>query len=349
LKTIAETAFQRLSQGTPLVLAKITSQKGATPRTAGTQMVVTTEEEPVGTIGGGLVEATIIEQSRRLLSGGAARFERFDLGHADVASMDMICGGDLEILLDPIFPSRESVDLFDGWRQMETHGHGGVFVIALQRSAERVDRIYHALLYGDGRVKGHLPLTPPAVASLAQTGQSAKAMQIVFVEDHHVILEPILKPKTAFVVGAGHVAQPTARMLAMVGFRVVVLDDREAFANPRRFPDVHTVQVLPDLNDPFNGMSVDAQSFIVILTRGHLYDMAVLAKALETEAGYIGMIGSRRKRDAIFQRLRKDGVTEAALQRVHSPIGLDIGAETPAEIAVSIVAEMIAENCKLNM
>lgn len=338
---IAEAAYECLDRGDPLVLAKIISQQGSTPRTAGTQMVVTGGGAHFGTIGGGLMEAKVIEQCVGLMNGGSARFETFDLGFTDMASMDMICGGGLEILLDPLMPSPDLVDLFDGWRQMRTRGEEGVFLIVAERKGERVGEIHHGLVRADGSTSGQLPLSAAAVASLLKDGRSAKAMITAEVEGRFVIVEPICKPRIAYVVGAGHVAQPTAHMAQRVGFQVVVLDDREAFANRERFPEVHEVRVLSDLDDPFGEMPVDRDGFIVIVTRGHLYDKRVLASALRTEAGYIGMIGSRRKRDAIFHRLRKEGVSEEALQRVHSPIGLNIGAETPAEIAVSIVAEMI--------
>ncbi len=338
---IAEAAFECLSRGEPLVLAKIISQQGSTPRTAGTQMVVTGGGTHFGTIGGGVMEARVIEQCLGLLTGGGACFETFDLGQADMASMDMICGGGLEILLDPLVPSAEHVALFNGWRRMRAGGEEGGFLIVVERTEGRVEKIHHGLVHADGRVWGRLPLSKDAIASLVQKGRSARVMTIVEVEGLYVIVEPICKPRIAFVVGAGHVAQPTAHLAHLAGFQVVVLDDRDAYANRQRFPDAHEVRVLPDLDDPFKEMRVDRDSFVVIVTRGHLYDKSVLAAALRTEAGYIGMIGSRRKRDAIYKRLRNEGFGEDELKRVHSPIGLNIGAETPAEIAVSIVAEMI--------
>jgi xanthine dehydrogenase accessory factor len=150
-----------------------------------------------------------------------------------------------------------------------------------------------------------------------------------------------------YCFGAGHVAVPTAHLASLVGFRVVVVDDREEYANTERFPDADEVRVIDDYNRAFEGFEIDADSFIVILTRGHRYDREVLEQSLKTKAGYIGMISSRKKRDTVYQTLIKEGVTTAdRLAYVHSPIGLSIGAETPEEIAVSIVGEMIAERGK---
>jgi xanthine dehydrogenase accessory factor len=341
MTTIAETAYQWLRRGEPLVLAMIASQQGSTPRSAGTQMIVAGGGKNFGTIGGGLLEAKVMAQCDALLGGGAGQWMRFDLSYTEVAGSDMICGGGLEVLLDPVAATMENATFFERWHQMTAVGEEGLLVIAIQRDGERIAAIHHGLVQADGRVHGHLPLSAAALQAIVGAGRAASAMQTLEVEDHHVIVEPIRKPKTAFFLGAGHVARPTAHLAALVGFRVVVLDDRDAFASPERFPDAQVVRVLADFEHPFDGVKVDKESFIVIVTRGHLHDKVVLAQALRTEAGYIGMIGSRRKRDQIFKRLRAEGFGEEDLQRVHSPIGLDIGAETPEEIAVSIVAEMI--------
>jgi len=128
---------------------------------------------------------------------------------------------------------------------------------------------------------------------------------------------------------------------AGLGFRTTVLDDREEFASRERFPSPVEVVVLEDFSDCLSKCPIDEESYLVIVTRGHLHDKAVLSQALRTRAGYIGMIGSKRKRDSIYRALLDEGFSRDDLGRVHSPIGLDIGAETPEEIAVSIAAELI--------
>jgi xanthine dehydrogenase accessory factor len=130
-------------------------------------------------------------------------------------------------------------------------------------------------------------------------------------------------------------------MASMTGFAVTVLDDREEFASPQRFPQARTV-VLPDFGQAFAQLTITPQCYVVIMTRGHLHDKTVLEQALKTPACYVGMIGSRRKRDALYDQLRSEGVDESSIARCHCPIGLEIGARTPEEIAVSIMAEIIA-------
>ena len=149
-----------------------------------------------------------------------------------------------------------------------------------------------------------------------------------------------------FLFGAGHVAVPTAHIAALVGFRVVVIDDRPEFANAERFPSASRIVVTDDFNQALKGLDIDRDSFIVIVTRGHQFDREVLEQSLKTSAGYIGMISSRKKKEAIFQALIARGFNKERLEEVHSPIGIPIGGETPEEIAVSIVAELIQERSR---
>ena len=160
-------------------------------------------------------------------------------------------------------------------------------------------------------------------------------------ENQRFFIEPTFVPGTVFLFGAGHVSQQVAEVAALVKFRTVVLDDREEFANPQRFPKADQIIVLLSFEQAFAGLEIDSDSYVVIVTRGHLHDKTVLEQALRTKAGYIGMIGSRRKRDMLYQTLLSEGFTQEDIDRVHCPIGLNIGGETPEEIAVSIVAELI--------
>jgi xanthine dehydrogenase accessory factor len=154
------------------------------------------------------------------------------------------------------------------------------------------------------------------------------------------LIEAVRPGYSVVVFGAGHVSQQVVPLCENVGFQTIVLDDRPEYACQKRFTGQTEVVVL-DSFDNWNGLTIDAGSYIVILTRGHIHDKKVLAQALRTQAGYIGMIGSRRKRDKIYQALREEGFSQQDISRVYSPIGLDIGAETPAELAVSIVGELI--------
>ena len=152
---------------------------------------------------------------------------------------------------------------------------------------------------------------------------------------------------TAYIFGGGHVAYALEPVLRHVDFRTVVIDDREEYANSERYPHAERTIVTDDFNNAFDEIQTDDDSYIIIVTRGHRGDLQVLRQAIGRPFAYLGMIGSRRKNNLLFDELRKEGVTEEQIARVHAPIGLSIGSETPEEIAISIVAEIIQERAAL--
>jgi xanthine dehydrogenase accessory factor len=161
-----------------------------------------------------------------------------------------------------------------------------------------------------------------------------------------IFVEPILPPADLYIFGAGHVAASLYKIARLAGFDVTVIDDREAYANRERFPEAHQV-IAEDFEKAAAQLSPSESSYIVIVTRGHRDDMRMLRWAVQTPARYVGMIGSKRKTITIFKELQKEGLQPHLFERVHAPIGLDIGAVTPEEIAVSITAELIAKRRKV--
>jgi len=156
-----------------------------------------------------------------------------------------------------------------------------------------------------------------------------------------VVIEPVLPPPRVYIIGAGHVSVPLCRVAKIAGFEVIVVDDRIKYANRQRFPEADEVKAGP-IAEVARGFSYGDNAYVVIVTRGHKMDEEALRVFLEYDTAYIGVIGSVRKSEKIFNRLEKDGISRERLDRVHSPIGLDIGGGTPGEIAVSIVAELVA-------
>jgi len=155
-----------------------------------------------------------------------------------------------------------------------------------------------------------------------------------------LLLDPIQDKPTLLIAGGGHIALPLVKLGAILGFRVVVLDDRQEYANRERFPEADMV-ICQDFDAALSKVKVTSSTYLIIVTRGHALDELVLRRTITSKAAYIGMIGSQTKIRTVFERLRKDGVPEEAIRRVYAPIGLDIGGETPEEIAVSIVAEIV--------
>lgn len=325
---------ETLSRKQPLVMALILSQEGSTPRTTGTRMMIGADGY-VGTIGGGRIEASVMETAREMLHKPGAVTISFDLTSEIADAMDMVCGGKLEILIDSIAPNETNRLFFSSLLQMLDQRQKGLMVTELLESG--VLQVRHAVLHEDGVVIG----TPDFEMEIDSIPKKLRAPILIQSGDRRFFIEPVMAPGTVYLFGAGHVSLQTAILAKRVGFEVVVLDDRMEFANTSRFSDADDVRVPASFEIAFEGLEIHADSYLVILTRGHLHDKTVLQQALKTPAGYIGMIGSRKKRDAVYQALENEGFTAKDFQKVHCPIGLSIGAQTPEEIAVSIVAELI--------
>lgn len=340
-------ACRLLSEKQRFILAKIVSRQGSAPRLAGTKMLITREGQIYGTIGGGLLEASTIKAAMDVFAGEPPRFIRFDLTHEVVETMDMICGGETEVFLDLIEPSHENMQIFTRWKHALQNGETCYFTTVTIGDSKDIDQVSRCLIYRNGEVFGKLPDGALNVQELLGRAGESPGMLVITFDRVTMILEQSVKPKEVYIFGAGHVAQPVSQIASMVGFLVFVLDDRIEFANSKRFPDADEVRVIEDFDGALADLCIDEDAFIVILTRGHRHDKTVLIQALKTRAGYIGMISSRRKRDLIYQSLMEQGFTQEDLNRVHAPVGLSIGAETPEEIAVSIVAELIQKRAQL--
>jgi xanthine dehydrogenase accessory factor len=157
-----------------------------------------------------------------------------------------------------------------------------------------------------------------------------------------IFVEPVIPQPQAFIFGGGHVSKSISKVATIAGFSTIIVDNREAFANKQRFPEAEATYA-EEYEDVFQKLSITSSSYLIIVTRGHRDDMRVLRWAVETPARYVGMIGSQRKTIAIYKELEKEGIAPEKLARVYAPVGIDIGAITPEEIAVSIVAELIAQ------
>ncbi len=345
--SIIQTANALLQKQETFVIASIIHSEGSAPRTAGSRMIVTQDGQGVGTIGGGLLEAKVMQKARTIIDQRASpEFITFDLTHEDTTAMDMICGGRVTVLADPIEPSPENQQIFAQWEALRQNRDKGYFLTVVFGSEQKIERIAHAVVDAHDTVHGALALDAETLARIKGEARHSR-FQCLHTADAMVMVDPACPPYTAYFFGAGHVARPTLHLAAMTGFRTVVLDDRADFANQERFPEADEIHVLENFEKALQSLSIDSNAFIVIFTRGHLYDRTVLEQALRTPASYIGMIGSRKKRNAIYAALMNSGFQKQDIDRVHSPIGLSIGAQTPEEIAVSIASELIQHRAQI--
>ncbi len=292
--------------GEQAALATVIHASGSTPRHAGAKMIVRVDGTTIGTIGGGRIELETVEAGKAVASGatGAHRLKKH-LTH-DLA---MCCGGEMELWIEPIDGGR--------WKALDE---------ASRRIAKRTACPLVTLVNAQGG-KDVLP------------GQRGAAR----LEDDRFV-EPLAPPERLVIFGAGHVAHATAPMAAKVGFQVIVCDEDEAWAQPARFPDAAAILGTFDPADLAKELpAFGPGDWVLILTRDHAVDQKILEALLpRTELAYLGLIGSRGKLGRFKKRLTAKGIgDDAAWARLRSPVGLDIRAETPEEIAVAIVAELI--------
>ena len=347
-ESMAKIICKKLENHTPLILASMVELHGSSPRHGGAKMVVDEQSKSYGTIGGGLLEATVITEAVDALSKRQSRLLSFDLTGENAYSQDMICGGRTRILLDFVSAKPENIKLFRSMHDVIRAGRD-IFLLTVYKEKEQnhaIEVLGHAIFTPDGKIAGDYSWEESDLDWIRAESRGLPTTNVISRGDIHVVIDPIRKIEILYCFGAGHVALATAHLAALAGFHIVVIDDRAEFANKERFPEADEVRVVDDFSNAMDGLPIDEDSYIVIVTRGHAFDRAVLKQSLKTKAGYIGMISSKRKRDTIYQALIAEGVSREALTRVHSPIGIPIGGETPVEISISIVAELISERYK---
>jgi xanthine dehydrogenase accessory factor len=321
-------------------LATVIDRSGSAPRSAGAKMLVRQDGEIAGTVGGGILEAQVRELAGMVLNEHRVAIQGFKFNGKDAASMDAICGGQVEVLVEWIdVDDPETAAVIQGLKE-SLGNHQKAWLLTLLSNEK--SSTSHALIKEDGFVTGDLPGSVSVDSIVAiRTPQQRQ------IDQGMLMIEPVNIAGSALIFGAGHVSRSLAEFTHAVGFRTVVIDDRPEYANRERFPHADELTVLDSFSDLVKKVEFDRDSYVVIVTRGHLNDQDVVEQVLKTNAAYIGMIGSRRKCELIFQDLRRKGYSDADIQRVHAPIGIPIRAETPEEIGVSIVAEMILERAKL--
>ncbi len=343
MKELLALVCDRLAKNVPLVMATVVHHEGSTPRSSVSKMLVDHSGLIHGTIGGGLAEAEAIKACNNALENQKAEILKFTLTGEQAASGGMICGGALSIFVEPLLPEEDTLAFFrQALNFIEEHE---VIVIS---SIEHDKKLRRALCI-DGQWDAQF--FPDALKGVSVKAtyedllmQMPRGTDTLFVEKHGQMFFVEKYPPTwrMIIAGGGHVSFYTAQAAALAGFSVVVLDDREEFSSAERFPSAAATHTVPGFAQCFAACLPNKHTCIVIVTRGHMHDKIVLEQALETKASYIGMIGSKRKRDHLYAELRSKGVAQSILDSIYCPIGLSINAETPEEIAICIVAECVA-------
>jgi xanthine dehydrogenase accessory factor len=339
MRELLRQLIRSLEQDRPMVLCQVVETRGSTPQKAGAIMVVDPGGGQIGTLGGGCVENEVKQKSLRHLEGSPASLHSFVLDHDYAWADGLICGGKMVIVSQPI------------------HGPGPLaYFRSLDRAIERGDGFTEAVVVNpehaagtslgdrflfDGAGRPLARWTATASGDGPTSGVRSLDERPKPRVDKGIAFLPSLPRIRLVIVGAGHVGQAVAGLAAQADFDVWVVDDRQRYANAERFPQVQHILVGP-IDEVLRSLEVTPRTYALVVTRGHGHDQEALYHLAPTRASYVGLIGSRRKIRLIFEGLREQGVADADLERVAAPVGLDIGSQSVVEIAISIVAELIA-------
>ncbi|MBT4142490.1 MAG: XdhC family protein [Chloroflexi bacterium] len=348
MEQVFRAASDEITAGNDMVVATVVKTSGSTPQKPGAKLLVRADGSGVGTLGGGCVEGDIWFASSQLLSnGGVAEMRDYELNEDLAAEDGLVCGGTMYFLLDPLRKSDSSNADKDFNEEVIAAYEGGapVAVASLMKTPDGSTLTVGAklLIRENGSTSGSLgdeKLDSNAINNARNLMAMGKNDYITSESGTEYFVEAYTTPPTLVLAGGGHVSKAISSIAASLGFRIFIIDDREDFSNPTRFPEAEQT-VVSDYGSAFKKLPIGTNSFIVIATRGHRYDASATAAAMKTPASYVGLLGSKRKTILIFEELFFEGFTMEEVQSVRSPIGLNISARTPEEIALSIMAEIV--------
>lgn len=303
-----------------------------------------------GTVGGGCGEAEVWRTALEVMADEQARMVVVDLTNDIGLNTDGVCGGIMDIFVEPWRPPANGHDLAAGVLTAVADHRPAITATIVGRSRGMPCTLGEKALVVDERISAGgfqwpaLEARVLAEASAIVADGRSQVRNYSFEPDIvgqvSVFFDLALPPPALIVVGAGHVAVPMAQVGKLLDFDVLVVDDRASFANKERFPTADRI-IVDDFERAVDDLPITPSTYVVLVTRGHAHDVRALRKLIRKPAAYIGMIGSRRRVYAVFKLLRDEGIPVEDLLRVHAPIGLDIKTETPGEIAVSVGAELL--------
>ncbi len=317
MKEIFQCILDEVNEKKKVVLATVTQTKGSTPRKRGAMMVVGVEGVLVGSIGGGALEHECKSLAQSMIGQERGEYRWFELDNSKAGALGMICGGSAEILFTPINEMESIVELNSIYKDNKSESEDKWF---LSLDVEQVS------IVGEGQMKKE------------QTNR-------IDMSDTKRFYIPIEEKPVIYIFGGGHVSLEVTKLLDGLDFPYYVVDDRDEFACKERFPNAKNVRKinfkdLQEMKEGGTNLTIGANDGVCVMTRGHEGDADVLRYVLDTKASYIGLMGSKRKKTQTFQTLMEEGY-EGVEERIITPIGLDIGAQTPQELAISVVGELI--------
>jgi xanthine dehydrogenase accessory factor len=319
-----------------IALATVVQTWGSSPRRAGARMAITPDGKITGSVSGGCVEGAVFQEAIEVLKSNRPKLLHFGVADETAWDVGLACGGSIDIFVQPL-----DLKLFQSLRSVLVAEQAAVNVTVIQGSTEILGR--EILMQSDGDMIGSIldDLNPAALQIANEVLAAGESRRVRLNENVEVFVEPLLPPPTVIAVGGVHITVALMALAKTLGYRTVVIDPRGAFGNATRFPHVdQLIQEWPQ--EAFQQIPITRSTAIAMLTHDPKLDDPALKIALASQAFYVGALGSKMTQAKRRQRLLDEGISEAQLDRLHAPIGLEIGAGTPEEIAMSIMAEIVA-------
>ncbi len=333
---LLDTVETWLQQGKAVALATVAETWGSSPRQVGAKMAVTADMAMVGSVSGGCVEGVVIQEAVECLVDGRPRLLNFGVSDETAWDVGLACGGKVSVYV-------EALDKL--WWQAAAcavRANHAMSTATILTGPSAGQKVYLDAVTGDiGQTPGLAAEQSEALAKAARSALERKQTEHKRTVDLDVLIE-VLRPQPRLImVGGAHVAVALQSFARQLGFQVVLVDPRQVFASHDRFPDLETIFTsYPD--KAFSQLGLDSETYIAILTHDPKIDDPALRVALPSNAAYIGILSSRRSHQQRIERLTKAGLDPRLFERIHVPIGLEIGAKTPEEIALAIMAQIVS-------
>lgn len=338
MQVVFREAKRLVEKREPFVLATVIRAKGSTPQKPGARLLVRRDGGIVGTLGGGCIEAAVWTDAKRALEERTSPYvQEFALNEELAAQDGLVCGGTMEILVDPIYDGEEL--LYPLEEIIGACGGGPSVALVSSTKGNIGARLF---VREDGSQLGSLGDTAgdqDAKALARKLMAYGKAESFATESGGEFFVQAFTTPPTILIAGGGHIAKALYTLAKPLGFRVVIVDDRPEFASKERFPEADAVYA-KDFTTAFKEVPITSNYYIVVATRGHKFDDLALEYAARSPARYVGLVGSRRKTILIYQSLLAHGIPLERVKEIHAPVGLNLGGRTPEEISLAILAEI---------
>lgn len=345
MQKIFEEAIQSLKNGQPCVLATIIKTRGSAPQKAGAKMLVKADGSIVGTLGGGCVEGDIWYLAKEALKKKEKPFlRRYKLNEEMAARDGLVCGGTMSFFIEPLFSGEDFLPVANAVLNA-FRGGDAISVATVVKSNSETRAVGSKIQIGEDGNSLHDFSDGEDARKFRRIGQKVAAFGenelLQLADGSEIFIEGFTTTPTLIIMGGGHVGKAVSQLAAGLGFRLIIVDDREEYADPERFPEAEQT-IVADFSNGLTDLPINQNTYILVATRGHRFDDIATAAAVDSPARYVGLLGSKRKSLMIYKNLAEKGISVERIQEIRSPVGVDIGALTPSELAVSIMAEIIA-------